>query len=94
MAQTQYKTRYLLQSGLPFMTPVTAPAPVPTWEKNEATGKSAPTGPQAVDAQGTPLWVVTVSMNQERFGSPDPTLVEIVFPSKERPQGLPNLMGR
>lgn len=84
-----YKTTLRYTPGNPLLVPVqVAPKPVKTWVENEK-GKRAPTGPQATDENGVPLWLGNATLMKESFGESDPELVEIIFPSKETPKSLP-----
>lgn len=75
--------------GTPLFSPTAVPPKaVLTWIETEG-GKRRPNGPQAVDMNGVPLWVATMTMTSENFGEAQLELVDIVFPSKETPRTLP-----
>lgn len=84
-----YRTTLRYTPGTPLLVPVqVAPKPVKTWVENEA-GKRSPSGPQATDENGVPLWAGHAMLMKEAFGETEPEQIEIVFASKEKPKSLP-----
>ena len=71
-----YKQTFAHVTGRPFLS-------VDPYEKPK------PTGEQAVDANGIPLWTINASVLLLNFGETESELITIQFASKERPKGLP-----
>lgn len=86
-----YKQTFAHVTGRPFLSidPYEKPKPVQVWATPEGGAKPKPTGEQAVDAHGVPLWTINASVLLLNFGETESELVTIQFPSKETPKGLP-----
>lgn len=80
-----YKMTIAHKTGRPIFSvdAYEKPKPVQVWRDNK------PTGEQAVDENGVPLWTLNVSILLTKFGNDESELVTIQFPSKETPKGLP-----
>lgn len=86
-----YKMTLAHMTGRPIFSvdPYEKPKPVQVWATPEGGGKPKPTGEQAVNEHGVPLWALNVSILVLNFGDTESELITIQFPSKETPKGLP-----
>lgn len=86
-----YKQTFAHVTGRPFLSvdPYEQPKPVQVWATPEGASKPRPTGEQAVDANGIPLWTINASVLLLNFGETESELITIQFASKERPKSLP-----
>lgn len=58
--------------------------PVPEWERGED-GKNRPSGRQAKNAEGVPLWSLPALVYASRFGRAEPETVELLLAAMTRP---------
>lgn len=70
--------------GLALPLPRAAVVPVQAWERGED-GKNRPSGRQAQDASGVPLWSLPALVYANRYGRAEPETVELLLASVTRP---------
>lgn len=78
------KTTFMAVDGQLLTTlPGSQFEPVQEW--GDVDGKRRPTGRQATDAAGVPLWKITALMNRVSFGRVEPELVTVHVAAQSAP---------